>query len=262
VTAARAKPASRTRKAPAVTLRELGLRSGPRSRTGGPFDRPEVTSGPLTVRFDDLSAALVRFVDGSQVVVGCVAWLSHAAVLDALSRVQCAVVVQKEDYLRPVARDARYAATRRRYAALSNELRRSMLPAPLCSTLDPAHPRTGRLDPVRVVGTAGGGARGAVVPLMHHKFLVRAHLDGPARARTLVADAVWMGSANMTRNADGSLEFATQCDDPVVADAFLREFSRVAAISEPLAWTSKGPRPQWVLPTQRSAAAVPHMRAT
>ena len=194
-----------------------------------------------TVRFEQLMPALMEFIAGSEVIVGAVAWLSHPDVLDTLSRVPCALVVQKEPYLRPVARDIRYAPTRRRYAALRGGLDRRSFPDPLGSAVDPAHPRIWRLDPVRVVGTAGTG-NGNGSPLMHHKFLARCELvDGK-----LVATAAWAGSANLTRNADRSLEFAIEHCDPVVATAFLGEFARVAAVSEPLAWTSTQPAPQWL----------------
>lgn len=193
------------------------------------------------MRFADLTPALVRFIAGSPVVVGAVAWLSHPDVLDALAAVPCALVVQKEPYLRPAARDKRHAPTRRRYAALRGGLDRRSFPQPLAGAVDPQRPRTWRLDPVRVVGSAGSGNPNGS-PLMHHKFLVRCE---PGPGGLLVATAAWAGSANPTRNSDRSLEFAVEHHDPVVAGAFLEEFARVAAISEPMAWTSTRPSPQW-----------------
>lgn len=218
-----------------MDLRGLG------SPTSAAAQRPGVTTPLATVRFEGLTAALVKFIGDSPVVVGAVAWLSHPDVLEALAGVPCALVVQKEPYLRPVARDSRYAPTRRRYAALAGGLDRRAFPEPLASAVDPEHPRTWRLDPVRVVGAAGTGNRNGA-PLMHHKFLVRCELGPDGK---LVPTAAWAGSANLTRNSDRSLEFAVEHHDPAVAAAFLGEFARVAAVSEPLAWTSARPAPQW-----------------
>lgn len=77
-------------------------------------------------------------------------------------------------------------------------------------------------------------------PRMHHKFFVAGHRQG----RRWVAQRVWTGSFNASHNAASSIENAVVIDDPTIAAAYLDEFARVYAISEPLSWTSRNPRPE------------------
>lgn len=188
-------------------------------------------AGDVTVHCGDLSGPIVEFIDSADALVGCVAWLTSKTILSALARRPggVALCVQKEKDLRPGG-DRWSAELRRRYLELpSGPLRRSM-PAPLCDTDGPS-----RVDPVRCVGYLGG----LNSPNMHHKFLVAGRVEG----RMWVPERVWTGSFNFSVNAAASAENAVVIDDPVVASAYLAEFARIAAISEPLAWTSRVAKP-------------------
>ena len=79
-----------------------------------------VSDDAVTVVFRDIAARLVAIIDecGSEHLIDvCFAWLTHAAILDALARAKArgatiAVLVQKEDFLRP---DAGSAHSRRQW---------------------------------------------------------------------------------------------------------------------------------------------------
>lgn len=188
-------------------------------------------AGDVTVHCGDLSGPVVEFIESADALVGCVAWLTSKDILGALARRPggVALCVQKEKDLRPGG-DRWSSELRRRYLELpAGPLRRSM-PAPLCDTDGPS-----RVDPVRCVGYLGG----VHSPNMHHKFLVAGRVEG----RMWVPERVWTGSFNFSVNAAASAENAVVIDDPVVAGAYLAEFARIAAISEPLAWTSRVAKP-------------------
>lgn len=189
-------------------------------------------SGDVTVHCGDLSGPVLEFIAGASSLVGCVAWLTSRDILEALAAVPggVAVCVQKERDLRPGG-DRWSVELRRRYAELPKLLPRRSMPAPLCDTDGPI-----RVDPVRCVGYLGG----LHSPNLHHKFIVAGHLDG----KVWVPERVWTGSFNFSTNAASSAENAVVIDDPVVAGAYLAEFARISAISEPLAWTSRMAKPE------------------
>jgi phosphatidylserine/phosphatidylglycerophosphate/cardiolipin synthase-like enzyme len=78
---------------------------------------------------------------------------------------------------------------------------------------------------------------------MHHKFLVR----GTHSAEGLVPSAVWTGSFNFSNNAGNSFENAVEIHEVNVAQQYLNEFARVAALSEPLNWSHDWVSPQYRL---------------
>jgi hypothetical protein len=199
-------------------------------------------SGNVTVHCGDLSGPILDFITGATSVVGCVAWLTSKPLLEALAQVpEVAVLVQKERNLRE-GDDAWSVELRRRYAALGTGPMRRTFPGPLAETDGPA-----RIEPVRCVGYLNSGAN-ANAPRLHHKFLVAGETVGTR----WVPQRVWTGSFNFSANAGNSAENAVVIDDPVVAAAYLDEFSRMAAISEPLAWASRMSKPA----LRRRAGAV------
>src|SRR5271165_4528894 len=68
-----------------------------------PQDDHSTISGNVWVVFKDLAHELVKLIHRPEVevVVGCVAWLTHPKILEALSEQPASVMVQKEDFLRP-----------------------------------------------------------------------------------------------------------------------------------------------------------------
>lgn len=207
--------------------------------------------GNIEAVFKNHRARLIEEISKYPIIVGCVAWLTDYAVLDALaSRDGVAIVVQKEDFLKPDS-----GATNRRlnnlYAALPVGSRMNF---PYLGQLSYASDPT--CDPIRCVGNHNSDKK-AAWPRMHNKFLVFCdyaessqpdgwwppHIPQP---RHVVAKKVWTGSYNISDNASRSWENAVLIDAPVIADVYAREFAQIFSFSERLDWTSK-----WVAPEYR-----------
>ena len=91
---------------------------------------------------------------------------------------------------------------------------------------------------------------------MHHKFLLFARLDfAPLTGHEGEEDPlvqprwdpriVWTGSCNLTRLTLRSRENGLVIRDPVIASAYLREWTELMCLSEPLDWDSEWLAPQW-----------------
>lgn len=204
-------------------------------------DRNRATSTPrgiCTAHFGELRRPLLEFIDHSEVVVGCVAWVTERHILEALARRPVALVVQKENWWKKT--DVRGQALARRYAALTGGLPAALFPDPLGTKTFRGKPvpNDAALAPIACVGYGSGSQH---QPLMHHKFLVRCVLDGDG---ALLPVAVWTGSFNFSGNADRSFENAVEIHDPTIAAAYLTEFALVASVSEPMNWRLARPNPK------------------
>lgn len=190
----------------------------------------------VTALFDDLETHLVKWVMSNPAVVGCVAWFTNPVVIRALnSRKFSSVVMQKEDWLRPDC-DGTH-------------------PAKFGAGLYQDKNQLGRVDLAQLAGLSFGGDQSVDRyrvfgklekgddrrPLMHHKFLVGCDIS----KSKLVPQSVWTGSYNMTKRSNMSLENAVIIKDGGVADAYLREWLEVFALSESLNFDSHYVRPQW-----------------
>lgn len=211
--------------------------------------------GVATAHFGELRRPLLEFIEGSEVVVGCVAWITERYILESLARRPVALVVQKERWWKKT--DARGQALARRYAALRGGLNAAMFPAPLgVKTFRGKEvPNDVNLAPIACVGY-GSGAQNQ--PLMHHKFIVRCTV---AEDGILSPVAVWSGSFNFSGNANNSFENAVEIHDPAIATAYLAEFALVASVSEPMAWRLTRPNPKG-LGTVFTAPPVPPKKTT
>lgn len=200
-----------------------------------------VTADNLTAHFGDLTEPVIDFINAADSIVGCVAWLTSKQVLEALAARPGGVslCVQKETNLR--ANSGTWPAElRRRYRQLpAGPLRRTM-PDPLPRLAGPP-----RIGSIRCVGYANSGAS-QNSPRMHHKFIVA----GTVNNGQWTATAVWTGSFNFSTNAGDSTENAVVINDPAVASAYLNEFARISALSEPLDWTSRIAQPEHRLQRQ------------
>ena len=191
--------------------------------------------------FKELTRHLVGHLRGADVVLGCVAWLTSHEILSALALTPVVqIVVQKEDFLRPDTRSSWRASLRERYDALTGGLLRSEVAGTILPTMsfacDPG------MESVRCVGNHNSD-KAPAFPRMHNKFLVLASLD----TGQLVPYGVWTGSFNLTHNAGNSLENALYCTDKAIVRAYYKEYAQIAAISEPLDWTSPWAAPEWRL---------------
>jgi len=231
----------------------------------------------VAVYFHHLEQHLIRAIHQADVVVGCVAWLTHPDIIAALSTVPrgVALVVQKEDFLRPdfgqhTSVSPRWRETlRQQYAQLPWTFDRNTFPAPLGQCSYCSGPE---VEPVRCVGNYNGDQDPAF-PRMHHKFLVFCRVvathyyaitDEGDILGELTADpydiyspltwesdeniepyAVWTGSFNLTKNATLSLENAVYITIPEIVDAYYKEWVQLEAFSEPLNWQHEWVAPEW-----------------
>jgi phosphatidylserine/phosphatidylglycerophosphate/cardiolipin synthase-like enzyme len=199
------------------------------------------------VHFTGITDRLLDFIRGSDAIVGCVAWVTNRDVIAALAERPVSLIVNKEYALRSTDRKVHSQRQRQNLSELHGGLRRQDLPSPLRDI--PSGPDS--IEPVRCVGHITRGNTGNT-PLMHSKFIVRLQRGKPV--------AVWTGSFNFTVNAASNIENAVEIHDKAIAAAYLDEFARVAALSEPLEFKAGKADPSWgaVLPKRvPTAAAAP-----
>lgn len=201
----------------------------------------------VAVYFRNLVPRLVEHIEAADAVFGCVAWLTHPDVLDALRDRSTAIVVQKEDFLRPDLGAKAYwkRDLRRRYDALNCWFSR----LDFCNMIGSLS--TGgdsRISPVRCVGNYNRERKPAF-PRMHNKFLVFCNTKewGDTTQGQDVPEpyAVWTGSFNLTLNATQSLENALYITEPAIVQAYFEEFGQIMALSEPLDWSAEWSEPEW-----------------
>jgi len=127
--------------------------------------------GNVEVVLRDIPRALIGLMRQYPAAVGCVAWLTHFDILDALARLKAvSVVVQKEDFLRP---DTDWPSDwknrlRRKYDALPGDERMThsgCVVGGLSYGGDPT------LQGVRCVGNHNS-TKNPAFPRAHHKFMV------------------------------------------------------------------------------------------
>lgn len=202
-------------------------------------------SGAMEVEsyFKNLDEAVVRKIKEADVVVGCVAWLTNIAILDALASVRdgVSIIVQKEDFLRPDYGIEFGYKTRLRQQY--NRLQPAF-PSVECQieerALNVGEMSPGKVDiSVRCVGHLRGKDDFAM-PRMHHKFLVFCNSIGIGEDFwNMRPYGVWTGSFNMTENATKSNENAVFIKQQKIAESYFLEWFDMLMISEDLDWTSE-----------------------
>lgn len=218
------------------------------------------SDGRTQVLFDNLEEHAVNFIQRYNLILGCVAWLTNRQILAALAEKHgVAIVVQKEDFLRPD--DYSYRVNdwklqlRDMYSALSPVPWRFAIQS-LARRLN--YGRELEIEPVRCVGNYNRDKKPAF-PRMHHKFMIGCEMTGGTISEPddygwvhevepvkVTPRAVWTGSFNFTENATRSLENAVIMHDPEIVSAYLDEYSHVLALSEPVDWEV-----DWVTPEYR-----------
>lgn len=210
-------------------------------------------SGTVSVYLRGLESRLIDHIKEADTVVGCVAWLTSFPILEALSNKRgVSLVVQKEDFLRPDT-SKREDAWRRRlraaYFALP-PMERYELPVPLRNMSVCCDPT---IEAVRCVGNHNS-TRKPAFPRSHHKFVLFGRYEitkmpGGYESYRNIPYAVWTGSFNFTDNATKSFENALVLTDSRIVEAFAQEHAQIAALSEPLDWTSNWAEPEWRIGT-------------
>ena len=190
---------------------------------------------------------------------GAIAWLTDMEILQALRGLTCAMIVQKEDFLRPDTMPEQPDwpdKLRAAYQALREPAERYMMPGVakgLSTSGDPS------VEPVRCVGERP--ERGRINPKMHNKFLVFAKSRNTIRIEKYgeyayeipevewEPYAVWTGSFNFTEAAHNSWENSVYIESEEIAQSYLNEWAQLLAFSEPLDWTSEYVEPEWRIGT-------------
>lgn len=198
-------------------------------------------SGEIQVFFRNIESELIARIRKAQLVVGCVAWLTSPQILKALSKVKngVAIVVQKEDFLRPDLDNNNnwQRDLRKMYDGLP-QVQSRFLWTGLIGTLsvcaDPV------IQPVRCVGNHNRDKKNPAFPRMHNKFLIFCEYEVVDTDNSWIAHVkpyqVWTGSFNFTKTAGKSLENAVVISDTDIVNAYFREWEQIEAISEPLDW--------------------------
>lgn len=215
------------------------------------------SDGSVEVYLRNLEEHLIWHIQEAECILGCVAWLTNPRILAAMAEMRnVALVVQKEDFLRPDTDNPRdwKSKLRRMYDKLPGGVYRSDfegLMESLSFSCDTP------MEPVRCVGNYNRD-KSPAFPRMHHKFIIFDRReygthdfgDGPKECVTTHSPyAVWTGSFNFTDNATRSLENGLYITDPKIVKTYFDEWARVEAISELLDWTSDWVTPEWKIGT-------------
>jgi phosphatidylserine/phosphatidylglycerophosphate/cardiolipin synthase-like enzyme len=191
-----------------------------------------------------LQALIRQFARPGAFVVGCVAWMTHPDLIDALSEARVAgalvqFIVNKETHLRN-----KKHWLRKRYDVLGmlTDAELASLNGLTVAELK-ARPKAHRQQGcVRCFGRSGGGKYQA---RMHHKFVVcgTVHATDSEGLQNggLQAEVGAVGSFNWTKNATQSLESIVILHAPTDCEALVDEFRQIARASEPLHYLNKNP---------------------
>ncbi|MBL0664006.1 phospholipase D-like domain-containing protein [Aeromonas caviae] len=206
------------------------------------------SSGDAHVYFRNLEKELIKRIDSADVVLGCIAWLTSEKIISALSKKQAiSIIVQKEDFLRP---DIDGRSQWKSYlAGLYSKLKNGLIRYDEGLQGTAIHMMSYCADPtlesVRCVGNHNKEKKPAF-PRMHNKFLIFCKVpdDGHENGGFKPYE-VWTGSFNFTKNATCSFENAVVLTDPKIVDAFFKEYGQIAALSEPLNWSSDWVEPEF-----------------
>lgn len=188
---------------------------------------------PIDCRFNNILEILLKCIDESYGIVGCVAWLSHPSILHALQKKHfIGMVVQKEAFLKP-----QFKTSDRQRQSWSNNVRMDYKKLPnapkyLYDTLgnsidyhkDDEKKTSSSSSPPNIVyhGELSKTSKSKLhTSRMHHKFLIFFNSQHKP-------ERVWTGSFNFTKNAEMSLENAliiTHVDH--ICNSYLSEWSSI-----------------------------------
>lgn len=213
------------------------------------------SDGKIEVYFDDIEEELIRKIDESDVVCGCVAWLTNEAILTSLAEKEVSIVVQKEDFLKPDShhKDNWKTKLRMQYDKLQSPADRYTMPG----TLHFSQCNDPTLQPIRCCGNHNRNKKIAF-PRCHHKFVIFgkyneqydfAAQEIPYDTQLFYPYAVWTGSFNFSKNAGDSLENAVVIKDLDIVNSYYQEYLHVLSLSERLDWETDWACPEWRIGT-------------
>ena len=220
-------------------------------------DHRQADTAHVTVMFRNHEKELMTILEEERkkgsACFGAIAWMTNHDILRKMAELPTAILVQKEDFLRPDT------------GKLSPDWKKQIRDAYQALT-PPADSRYGMpgivpnlsyccnptMDPVRCVGDRPEVGRNN--RRMHNKFLVfakRESFNDGEGTDMFEHDAVWRphsvwtGSYNITANAELSWENVIYIRSEEIAQAYLNEWCQLMAFSEPLDWESEYVEPEW-----------------
>jgi hypothetical protein len=211
-------------------------------------------SNEIEVVFRDLEGELIKRIARADVVLGCVAWLTNENIIESLAYKRgVSIIVQKEDFLRPDQNSSGDWKVKLSslYSRINNGMCRAAEGFEGTILREMSTSEVGwDIEPVRCVGNHNS-EKNPAFPRMHNKFLIFCHdikssyAGKPFQDHNFVPYEVWTGSFNFSKNACNSFENAVIIRDKKILKAFLHEYAQIAALSEPLDWTSDWCAPEW-----------------
>jgi hypothetical protein len=214
------------------------------------FDNVEVVFKEIEKRLIEL---ILEHKKG--LIFGCVAWLTSASILNALSKCDnVQIILQKEDFLRPDSNSKGdwIKEIRKMYNNLTFSFYRDELKYPISYL---SFCVQDLVDSLRCVGNHNADKVPAF-PRMHNKFLVFCKFEQSEKDSIEInykPVAVWTGSFNFTYNATNSFENAVILSDTsgdnTIINSFLKEHHQIFTLSEPLNWESEWVQPEFRLGT-------------
>ena len=201
--------------------------------------------GEVEIFFRDISYHLANYISKYEVIVGCVAWMTHQIVLDPLiNKPNVSIIVQKEDFLKPDI-NQRNNWKQRLHAAynlIGGRLCRPQFPL----AYDMSYCGDPTIEGVRCVGNYNRNK--ASSPRMHNKFIIFCDMEENKDSygyTFVIPKIVWTGSFNFSDCATKSFENAVVIHNQEIACAYLNEYSQILALSEPLDWEHEWVAPEW-----------------
>lgn len=181
--------------------------------------------GLVQLRYKSIEAYLVRLISRADMVVGCVAWVTNAAILQALGNLHygSSLVVNKESYLVSPEYNARkWEKYQRGYSGLS------VIPH---HDIDGLHFE--QLEAIMLTGGWNSGER--YYPRMHHKFIVLCKVVQSESGQGLFAlpQIAVTGSYNFSETANRSHENIVVIESGAIAQSYYNEWRQIATISDP-----------------------------
>lgn len=206
---------------------------------------PRIKSGNIIAHFDSLEENLIRYINESDVIVGCVAWLTNKNIINALSNKVVQIVIQKEDFLRPdlTKRKDWTIHLKKLYGSLGTIERHDFVDG-LSTSGCPTS------EAVRCVGNYNIDKKIAF-PRMHNKFIVFCKNKDPNNDLNnhIIPYAVWTGSFNFTDNSTYSIENALFIQDKKISTRYYQEWEWIFSLSEPLNWEKPWCEPEYRIGT-------------
>jgi len=188
----------------------------------------------IEVYFRDIEHRIIDKIRQCDTIFGCVAWLTNENILRELSKKECLIVVQEEDFLRP---DTNFCGNKQKWKEKIMKLYNNLSAGDKCVTTCDFMVNRARLTKcgVRRCGMLNKNKLPAF-PRMHNKFIVCCNNTeiGKKHYEPVV---VLTGSFNYTENSTNSLENVVCIKDKKIAKAYLDQFGQILIVSMELDWS-------------------------